>query len=167
MGIHRAVAVRIVCTAQHLNDSFVQSSRWKWCCVGHSSSRCDHSFNIFVSIFIAPCGNKSRCGNNNLNHFGLDFFAHPPCSLTFTRRITERLPFCNNVRRQRENRNITLLRLQEKTEYDNVMLILPLSRKSGNVWTLIVRVCTLFRTSYSWVSRNDEAPTKLMQKIYI
>ena len=42
--------------------------------------------------------------------------------------------------------------------------ILPLSHKYGNVWTLIVRVCKLFRSSYSWVRWKDEAPMKLMQK---
>ena len=34
----------------------------------------------------------------------------------------------------------------------------------GTYGLLIVRVCTLFRSSYSWVRWKDEAPTKLMQK---
>ena len=35
----------------------------------------------------------------------------------------------------------------------------------GTYGLLIVRVCTLFRSSYSWVCGKEEAPTKLMQKI--
>ena len=34
----------------------------------------------------------------------------------------------------------------------------------GTYGLLIVRVCTLFRSSYSWVRWKNEAPTKLMKK---
>ena len=38
-------------------------------------------------------------------------------------------------------------------------------RSLGTYGLLIVRVCTLLRSSYSSVRWKDEAPTKLMQKI--
>ena len=40
-------------------------------------------------------------------------------------------------------------------------------RSLGTYGLLIVRVCTLLRSSYSSVRWKDEAPTKLMQKIKI